>query len=63
MNGHTTYELAKLQMAEHHRWAANERLAKRAQEARRKADADDGHKEHEGVLFSLRRLITHPSWT
>jgi len=61
MNGHNSYEMAKLQMAEHHRWAANERLARRAREAQRKVAQD--HDQHEGVAFSLKRLITHLSWT
>jgi hypothetical protein len=62
MNGHHSYELAKMRMAEEHRWAANERLASQAREAQRKA-ADDGHEAHEGFSFSLKRLITHLSWT
>jgi len=61
MNGHHSYEMAKLQMAEHHRWAANERLARQAREAQRKVTRRHG--EHEGVGFSLKRLITHLSWT
>ncbi len=61
MNGHRDYEMAKLQMAEHHRWAANERLAHQAREAQRKVT--QRHDGHEGVGFSLKRLITHLSWT
>ncbi len=61
MNGHHSYEMAKLRMAEDHRWAANERLARQAREARKVATAK--HDEHEGTSFSLKRLITHLSWT
>jgi len=61
MNGHQSYEMAKLRMAEEHRWAANERLAHRARAARKAAKAE--HEEHQGVGFSLKRLITHLSWT
>lgn len=61
MNGQHSYQMAKLRMAEEHRWAANERLGREAQRARRKAT--NGHDAGEGVSFSLRRLITHLSWT
>ena len=61
MNGHQSYEMAKLRMAEEHRWAANERLAHQAREAHKVATAK--HEEHQGVGFSLKRLITHLSWT
>ena len=64
MNGHYSYEMAKVRMAEDHRWAANERLAHQAREARKAhRDSTAKHEEREGVLFSLKRLITHPSWT
>jgi hypothetical protein len=60
MNGHNTYEFAKMRMAEEHRWAANERLARDA----RKAQHHKAENEvHEGVGFSLKRLITQLSWT
>ena len=61
MNGHYGYEMAKLRMAEDHRWAANERLARDARKAQR--DAVAKHEEHENAGFSLKRLITHLSWT
>ena len=61
MNGHSSYEMAKMRMAEDHRWAANERLARDAQKAHR--DSTVKHEEHENAGFSLKRLITHLSWT
>jgi hypothetical protein len=60
MNGHNSYEFAKMRMAEEHRWAANERLA---HEARKGQHHKDEHDVHQGVGFSLRRLITQLSWT
>ena len=61
MNGHSSYEMAKLRMADEHRWAANERLARQAREAQR--NAGNGAAGHTGVAFSLKRLITRLSWT
>ena len=59
MNGHHNYEFAKMRMAENHRWAANERLAREARKAHHKAE----NEVHEGVSFSLKRLISQLSWT
>ncbi len=57
MNGHSNYEMAKMRMAEDHRWAANERLARDAQKAHR--DSTAKHEERENVGFSIRKLIPH----
>jgi hypothetical protein len=57
MNGHSDYGLAKMRMAENHRWAANERLARDAQKAHR--DSTVKHEERENVGFSLKKLIPH----
>ncbi len=64
MNGQASYELAKMRMAENHRWAANERLASEARNAAKAhRDSTEKHEEHENVGFSLRKLIPHLSWT
>ena len=60
MNGHQSYEFAKMRMTEEHRWAANERLAR---EARKVQHHTDEREVHNGVGFSLKRLITQLSWT
>ena len=57
MNGHSNYEMAKMRMAENHRWAANERLARDARQAHR--DSTVKHEERENVGFSLKKLIPH----
>jgi hypothetical protein len=62
MNGYNTYEMAKSRMAEEHRWAANERLAREAREGQRR-NRDGSREVHEGIGFSLKRLVTHLSWT
>jgi hypothetical protein len=56
-----TYEFAKMRMAEEHRWAANERLARDARKAQQ--HHTDEREVHHGVGFSLKRLITQHSWT
>jgi urease accessory protein UreF len=62
MNGQASYELAKMRMAENHRWAANERLASEARNAAKAhRDSTEKHEEHEKVGFSLRKLIPHLS--
>jgi hypothetical protein len=65
MNGHSSYEMAKLRMADDHRWAANERLAREAREARegQRQATRIGGPAPAGIVFSLKRLITHLSWT
>jgi len=64
MNGQASYEMAKMRMAENHRWAANERLASEARHAAKaQRDSTAKHEEHENAGFSLRRLITHLSST
>lgn len=62
MNGHFSYEMAKSRMAEEHRWAANERLAREARGAQRQ-DHGVSRESHQGVGFSLKRLLTHLAWT
>lgn len=62
MNGHYGYEMAKMRMAENHHWAEQERLARQARDAEHAAAASR-REDRQGVSFSLKRLITHLSWT